>query len=494
MKFRFFIAALHAAETQSCVPREDTEVVLHNPDMGWVLYENYALDPRANGAGTMNVLPQAMFEGCDYVAVMFAWSDVEKERDKFDWSRVDQAWDYWQQRGKEIHMRISTEPLFGWSHANPPGGLGIPDWLLARIPDDQKKRRDDGTMFGWHVDARNALYQERLRIFLKEANAHFAGKRAPVLVDLRGFGRFGEWHTGYPYATLEEKRAALQVVLDIWSEAFPQQMLALSYSHDPDGPAVLYAGPKTKLEPAFTQHYDEFLRFSAFDLALKEPNITLRRDGAGGAVCSNQRKLCEHVYRDLGRAPQASEFVGGYGGTRPGGAAYVKWNVEDALSLHPNYISLLGYSGRDALSFMLERPDLLGLGLRGMGYRLVPLKVSFPKAIKAGEAFMLEMEWINRAAGRALRDYTLQVRLANENGNHSIAEADAGTLPTSQWLEGDKHTMTITATFPKITGDSGNALLLFSLRDPATGRVIKLPLSKRTHDEFCEIGKVEILP
>ncbi|MCX7007119.1 MAG: beta-galactosidase [Kiritimatiellaeota bacterium] len=230
---------LRAIETRTFAPREDTEVVLHNPDMGWVLYENFALDPRPHGAGTLNVLPQAQFAGCDYVAVMFAWSDVEKAEGQFDWSRVDQAWDHWQQRGKEIHLRLSTEPLFGWSRANPPGGLGIPDWLLARIPEDQKKRRDDGALFGWHVDARNTLYQERLRLFLREVNAHLTGKRAPVLVDLRGFGRWGEWHSGYPYASLADKRAALQSVLDIWSAAFPQRMLALSYSCDPDGPAEL---------------------------------------------------------------------------------------------------------------------------------------------------------------------------------------------------------------------------------------------------------------
>lgn len=485
------LAMLSAAELQTVVPREDAEVVLHNPDMGWVLYENYALDARSNGAGTMNALPQAMFEGCDNVAVMFAWSDVEKERDRFDWSRVDEAWDHWQKRGKGMHLRISTEPLFGWSRVSPPGGLGIPDWLLAQIPDAQKKKREDGAMFGWHVDARNALYQERLRIFLKEANAHFTGTRAPLLVDLRGFGRWGEWHSGFPYASLGEKRVALQAVLDIWSDSFPQRMLALSYSYDPDGPAELHDGPWNKFDPAFTKNYDDYLRFSAFDLAMKKPNITLRRDGAGGAVRSNERKLCEYAYRELRRAPQMSEFVTSYRHARGGGPANVKSIVDDALSLHPNYISLMDCA-QGGLDFMAERPDLIAHGLNRMGYRLVPLKVTMPKVIKAGEAFTLDMEWINRSVGRALRDYALRLRLADDKG-HSLAQADAGTLRTSQWLEGDKQTVTASATFPKIAGDSGKAALLLSLHDPATGRVIKLPLSKRTHDEFCEIGEVGVV-
>jgi hypothetical protein len=482
---------LRAVETRTFVPREDMEAVLHNPDMGWVLYENFALDPRPHGAGTLNVLPQAQFEGCDYVAVMFAWSDVEKAEGQFDWSRVDQAWDHWQQRGKGIHLRMSTEPLFGWSRANPPGGLGIPDWLLARIPDDQKKRREDGDLFGWHVDARNTLYRERLRLFLREVNAHLSGKRAPVLVDLRGFGRYGEWHSGYPYAALADKRAALQSVLDIWSAAFPQRMLALSYSFDPDGPAELHAGPWNKLDPVFTKNYDEYLRFSAFDLALLKTNITLRRDGAGGAVHSNERQLCEQVYRQLRRAPQMSEFVTSYRHVRGGGTAFVKAVVDDALSLHPNYVSLLDCA-HGGLDFMLERPDLIAQGLKRMGYRLVPLKVTVPQTLKSGAPFELGMEWINRATGRALRDYVLRLRLATEKG-HVLAQAEAGTLPTSQWLEGERHAVTNTIIFPKISGASGKATLLMSLHDPATGRVIKLPLSKRSHDEFCEIGAVEIV-
>lgn len=485
------LAATLGVERQTVVPREDAEVVLHNPDMGWVLYENFALDARTNGTGTMNVLPQAVFEGCDFVAVMFAWSDVEKEQDRFDWSRVDEAWDFWQQRGKQIHLRLSTEPLFGWSRLKPPAGMGVPEWLLARIPEGQKRRREEGELFGWHVDARNPLYQERLRLFLKEANAHFTGKRAPMLVDLRGFGRWGEWHSGFPYAWPGDKRMALQAVLDIWSESFPDRMLALSYSHDPDGPKELYAGPSDKLDPAHTAHYADYLRFSAFDLALQKTNITLRRDGAGGAVASNQRKLCEHVYRDLRRAPQASEFVTSYGQARHGGPSWVKWVVDDALSLHPNYVALLGYGARDARDFMRERPDLVAHGLRGMGYRLVPLKVGLPKAVRAGQPLALEMEWVNRAAGRALRDCLLRVRLADERGQ-LLSEAGAGTLPTSRWLQGDKQSVHASVAFPAIAGTGTNARLLISLHDPAAGRAVQLPLVKRGRDEFCEIAALEV--
>lgn len=480
-----------SADEQTVAPREDPDVVLHNPDMGWVLYENYPLDPRPNGAGTMNILTNETFAECDVVAVMFAWSDVEKAEGVFDWSRVDAAWDHWQRLGKTIHMRISTEPLFGWSHVKPAGGLGVPDWLLARIPDAQKKRRADGAMFGWHVDARNVDYQERLRIFLREANAHFSGPRAPTLVDLRGFGRWGEWHTGYPYASLDDRRAALRIVLEIWSTSFPERMLALSYSHDPDGPKDLYAGPSNRLDPAFTANFEDYLRYSAFDLALQHDNISFRRDGAGGAVFSNQRKLCEHLYRDLRRAPLASEFVSGYAQAKKGDAGWIKWLVSDALSLHPNYIGLLGYSGCDALAFMQERPDLVARGLRGMGYRLMPVQVSFPSVLQAGEACHFNMTWVNRAAGRALRDYHLLVRLVNEDGT-AIASADAGAVPTSRWLQGETNACLVDVNFGRFDGTGTRARMQVGLRDAGTGRMIGLPVAGRTADGFADLGTVRL--
>jgi hypothetical protein len=483
---------------QTVRPREDESVVLHNPDMGWVLYENAAIDGSPHGTGTMTTIPNAHFDGCDVVAIMFSWADVEREEGRYDWSRVDAAWGHWQKLGKEIHMRISTEPLFIFSTSKPPTGMGIPDWLLARIPDAKKQRRPDDAeraagdqSYGWHVDARNPLYRERLEAFLREANAHFTGDRKPTLVDLRGFGKWGEWHTGYRYKSLDEKREALAGVLDIWSRSFPDRMLAISYSHDPDGPPDLYAGSNRDFQESATTTYDDYLRYSGFDLALEKPNITLRRDGCGGAVFSNHRKLCEHAYRDLKRAPQASEFLGGYADVRRGGEAYLKWFVDDGLSLHPNYMNLIGYSSRDAHAFLVERPDLIGHGLRRMGYRLVPLEVTLPKAVRAGEPVSFKMKWINRAVGRAVRDYTLRVRLVH-NTHHMLATADAGALPTSQWLEGDEHSITATATFPTITV-TGKAMLQLSLFDPATGRPVALPLTDRHSGEFCDIAEVEVL-
>src|SRR5262245_31718103 len=81
-------------------PKELPCAVLHNPDMGWVLYENYPIDQDPHGSSTLLSLPNENFAGVDAVAIMFSWQDAEKRPDEYDFSKVDFAYDYWAARGK----------------------------------------------------------------------------------------------------------------------------------------------------------------------------------------------------------------------------------------------------------------------------------------------------------------------------------------------------------------------------------------------------------
>ena len=108
------------AQTLTVRPKEDADAVLHNPGMGWVLYENYPLDQDPHGSSTLLQVPKENFDGVDSVAVMFSWQDVEKRPDEYDFSKVDFAYNYWVHRGKAIQLRLSTETLLWWTNRSPP--------------------------------------------------------------------------------------------------------------------------------------------------------------------------------------------------------------------------------------------------------------------------------------------------------------------------------------------------------------------------------------
>jgi hypothetical protein len=341
------------------------------------------------------------------------------------------------------------------------------------------------------VDAREPYYLDRLQKFLTAVAAHFSKDRPVTLIDLRGFGLWGEWHSGYRYASLDDRHQALSGVIDLWANCFPNHFLALSYSYDPDSPADLHAGPTNRLDPAFTKTYDAFLHYSAFDHALKVPSVTFRRDGAGGAVHSNERKLIEQAYANAQKGPMFCEFVDGNAQSKKGKPGWVEWKINDALTLHPNYINLLGWQGADARDFMKERPDLIDHGLRTMGYRLLPTQIQYPPTVRAGQEFQLDSTWTNRAVGRAIANYHLTLTLTDTTG-HPLATTDTGPTACNHFLTGKNYPLTSKATFPNVA--PGHYLLRLALIDPRTHHPIALPLKDADNRTTYPIGPITITP
>jgi hypothetical protein len=491
-----FVAAypLAAADPSSIgrqitTPKELPDTVLHNPDMGWVLYENYPLDQDPHGSSTLLSLPNDKFAGVDSVAIMFSWQDVEKSLDKYDFSKVDFAYDYWARRGKAIQLRLSTETLLWWTNKKPPAGTGVPDYVLQKLSANEKQTRELDAVSYVVPDARNTYYRERLVKFLRAVNEHFSERRPVTLIDLRGFGVWGEWHSGFKHATLDQRRDALKGIIDIWCRALPKHRLALSYSYDPDGPKRVYEGTTEKFDQRSTEHYPEYLSYSAFDYALTKENITYRRDGCGGAVHSNERKLNEEAFR-LWRGPMFSEFMNGYIESKAGGAKWLEWKINDALSLHPNYISLLGWQGADSLAFIKERADLFNSALTRMGYRLVPTRIDYPASIAAGKPFKIDTRWMNRGVGRALRDYELRFSLVSPDG-HLAASTSGGLIQTSKWAAAEEHNVTANGVFKNVPARSyGFAIGLY---DEKSRREIGLPIKNVGPSGVYRIGDIQVI-
>ena len=56
--------AVHPTVWRTSVnPTELPDSILHNPDMGWVLYENYPLDQDPKGSSTLLTLPNKTIAG-----------------------------------------------------------------------------------------------------------------------------------------------------------------------------------------------------------------------------------------------------------------------------------------------------------------------------------------------------------------------------------------------------------------------------------------------
>ena len=448
-------------------------MVLRNPDMGWVLQESYPV--ALEEGSTMFLEPDYAYDDIDYVTVMITWSDIETSQGVYDFSDADTAYNYWVARGKKITLRLSTESWLWWNNDVPSRGLGVPQYVLNTLSASEKQVKNmDGIDFTV-VDARDAFYLARLDAFLDTVAAHFApaGAKPVGLVDLGGFGVWGEWHSGFAYPGLPSDTSArtnaLQGIIDTFSASFSDNRLALSYSHDPDGPTEYYDGTTT--------YYNDFVTYSAFDYALGKSNVTFRRNGCGSAISANERLFADNTFALLTKEPFTCEFAGAFSGF----ADYILYSgnfsvdeaIDDALDLHPNQMVVMGWDQSRAKLFLKSRPDAVARGLRTMGYRFVPISVSVSESISIGQSIAYNLSWINEAVGRAARDYELQFEIRDLNGN-VINEYSAGAISTSTWIAGGGPYAT-NGSIPNVLS-AGTYRLCVSMYDAATDTRIELPL------------------
>jgi hypothetical protein len=183
------------------------------------------------------------------------------------------------------------------------------------------------------------------------------------------------------------------------------------------------------------------------------------------------------------------EFLGSYSSVKNAGSNWVSWMVEDALSLHPNYIALLGWQGADARAFARERRDLIDLGQKQMGYRLLPTRVRYPASITNGVSFQIQFDWVNRGLGRAQQDFELELLFKDQDGI-TIARSGPFTLSTSRWVRGETHEISQAAKFSNVK--AGDYQLALAVHDPVSKRAIALPLREKTGDGAYKIGNVRV--
>jgi hypothetical protein len=183
------------------------------------------------------------------------------------------------------------------------------------------------------------------------------------------------------------------------------------------------------------------------------------------------------------------EFIQGYADAKAQGSARLKAMIDDALSLHPNYLNLIGWQGADALAFVHEQPELFAYALRNMGYRLMPTSIRYPAKLKAGSSLRFDSTWENQAVGRAMGNLHLVLSLIG-HADRTIASADAGPTGADRWIKGEPAAVNKHVSFDRIP--AGHYELAIALQDPVSAQRIDLPLARGREDGSCPIGPIEI--
>src|SRR4051794_11295876 len=114
-----------------------------------------------------------------------------------------------------------------------------------------------------------------------------------------------------------------------------------------------------------------------------------------------------------------------------------------------------------------------------MGYRFVPVEVKCQRRGLASRLIEVEITWVNRGVGRALRDYDLHIALRREL-SPKPESTSRQTLPTSQWIEGARYVYRFKCPTPA----PGTYLLEINMTDPQASNSIQLPLTAHEKEGY----------
>lgn len=385
---------------------------LHNIGMGWISLEEQT------ELGKMNLGHDGTLPEVDNIGIQTSWDLIEKTPDVFDWSLIDETIEYWTKLGKSINLRICTDSL-----QLPEVYYGAPRWLYkAPYNVGYEAYEYNGTKNRAFVtDTTNETYRQRFEIFMNKLSEKYASNPSVLTIDIRGFGMFGEWHSGHSFDSMDDRYQGLCYIIDKYCDAFAKngKTLFLSCSWD-------YQGLNKDGSSASTEgmcDYDEYLYDSALDYGMSLDNVGYRRDGlAGNGVTKylTDEKALYDVIRSGKRVVNCGEFYSDYDSyvNNKFGMSPLEAVDELLFKSRCNYSTVMGWINTE-VARIVENGDeeIFNRGNNKMGFRFKVDEAKFPSGAKAGSTIKTYVKLSNSGVGRfSLPNYKFSLFLIDENG------------------------------------------------------------------------------
>ena len=453
---------------------ETNDLCADNEGMGWVILE----EPLYGGLPSLGY--EGTFPEVKSISLSTGWSCFEETPGDYDWSVMDETIEYWVSQGKTINLRLCTDGLT----LNQGVINGCPAWLFEE-PYNVPQIVNNGEIY---ADLSSSVYQEELRKFLAEFAEHYNSPEYPYrdaieVVELRGYGMVGEWHSGWnTYTNVEERTQTLCDIIDMWREAWGDKLLVLSCTYEfvNNMPGVLSP-----------ENMDEFMYFMGYDHALQLDNITFRRDGIAFAMREYDSRMARDYFNLNTGLPLLGEIGGGYA-THTDNDPYPLFEAMNE-ALHKwrvNYQTVIGWVAQDFDIVIRQEKELVEYFNRMMGYRLVPDEIQYSSEVKAGDKMYLNTLWSNQAMGRCWQDYDLSVYFENAAGETVYTGTDARFNPVSI-NGGEPHFFELSFDLPA-TLANGEYTVKFAITDAEGSPKVEMPIAGNDGNKKYYLGKVTV--
>lgn len=459
---------------------------LHNKGMGWISLEEQT------ELGKMNLGHDGNLPEVDNIGIQTSWDLIEKTPDVFDWSMIDETIEYWTKQGKSINLRICTDSL-----QLPEVYYGAPRWLY-KAPYNvsyEAYEYSGAKSRAFVTDTTDEKYRERFEIFMNKLSEKYASNPSVLTIDIRGFGMFGEWHSGHSFDSMEDRYQGLCYIIDKYSENFARngKTLFLSCSWD-------YQGLNKDGSSASTEgmcDYDEYLYDSALDYGMSLPNIGYRRDGlAGNGVTKylTDEKALYDVIRSGKRVVNCGEFYSDYDSYLNNKFGMSPLEAVDELMFKSrcNYSTVMGWVNTEVVR-IIENGDeeVFNRGNNKMGYRFKVDDAKFVNGVKAGSTLKTYVKLSNSGVGRfSLPNYKFALFLIDSNGKIKQKFIE-NTFDLRTLLNGETINLYGEYVLDSALSD-GEYIIAASIVDSDEVPAIRLAQVGNYDDRLYPIGKINI--
>ena len=417
---RFLLPALFAAvlpgaaaDGRTVIRPRDTGAILVNPGMGWVLhhYDNSLTryGSRLEPSDTVDDFP-----GVSVVYLRLAWSYLEPEEGRFNWSIVDTPAQRWIAKGKQVAFRFTC------SESTLPNAT--PEWVRnagARVYPFRPRKGVVENSPQWEPDFDDPIFLAKLDRFLAAAAERYDGNREVAFIDVGSFGVWGEGHTSWS-SCLAYPASSIRRHIDLYARHFRRTQIEVSHS---------YAGQPKGPEGLATLDYARSL-----GTGLRSDSVLVFPEGD-----SNDVYYSPALAKDFWpRVPVVLESEH-YGSSRDRGywkdGSRYGQAIED---YHASYASVHWWPRE----FLADNRQLVDRINQRLGYRLQLVEASWPARVAAGSRWEFAARWRNAGVAPCLPGGFPAITLKDTQGGiaglFTDEEFDARTLPPGPPAQADE--------------------------------------------------------
>lgn len=480
-----------AQDNLATVKPQEIDEPFGNPYMGWGIwagkyfYDGRKFTPEYNTAGFGKDIDWA-----SWVLIDWMWNDLEPQDGNFTWDEFDAVANYWRKLGKQLHVRLWVTSDPGWDNGS---AQAEPDWLWEKKGIKFHEYKSAGSTHrqpDYEDPTYITNYLPELRKFLTTYRDRYLKSPGPPITNqVMGYGDWGEWHcttSGYlwPRSTTDQKHERLARIIKEYVDIFypehkpgqrhPELIIAMMWDKKLSADAPLE-------EAMFTQ---------ALDVAVKEYGLGVSRHAFPNILGGWPGKLNAQYWRtnpQLGEANNSYESL-----KKQYKDGQLALHVDKMIGWHANYGHMYQHADNWKQCMAEDRAQVeRALKPGGIGYRLVPITVSWDTKVKPGQPLTLKQTWVNRNAGYCSEPYRLKVYLTKADGSEVFSAVDAKFDPRS-WFQGQAYQVeskfTLAENLPAGTYD-----LFLALVDESGTPQVRLGIAGMDNQKRYRLGRVEIM-